>query len=172
MSGPELQGRLSDLGSTLPIIFLSGYPDIPTTVLTIKAGAVDFLTNPYRRMSFFGQLNRPLHFIIRRIAKDDAGHRRTHLAALTPRERQVFDHVICGDTNEQGRPRARAVPNARSRGPSPQSDGQNEGPIAGGTCCPCRAASGVFWPVQPPMLDDVVKVVIGGAGKGIGQQHR
>jgi FixJ family two-component response regulator len=46
MSGPELQERLSELGSTLPIIFLTGHPDIPTTVRTIKAGADDFLTKP------------------------------------------------------------------------------------------------------------------------------
>ena len=42
LSGPELQGRLSKLGSTLPIIFLTGHPDIPTTVRTIKAGAEVF----------------------------------------------------------------------------------------------------------------------------------
>src|SRR5580704_10837730 len=46
MSGPELQLRLSQLGSTLPIIFITGHPDIPTTVRTIKAGADDFLTKP------------------------------------------------------------------------------------------------------------------------------
>src|SRR6478752_1512518 len=45
-SGPELQGRLKELGSTLPIIFLTGYPDIATTVRTIKAGADDFLIKP------------------------------------------------------------------------------------------------------------------------------
>ena len=46
MSGPELQERLSELGSTLPIIFLTGYPDVRTTVKTVKAGAEDFLTKP------------------------------------------------------------------------------------------------------------------------------
>ena len=46
LSGPELQERLSELGSTLPIIFLTGYPDIPATVRAIKAGADDFLTKP------------------------------------------------------------------------------------------------------------------------------
>ena len=46
LSGPELQSRLSELGSTLPIIFLTGHADIPTTVSTIKAGADDFLTKP------------------------------------------------------------------------------------------------------------------------------
>ena len=39
LSGPELQGRLNELGSTLPIVFLTGHPDVPTTVRTIKAGA-------------------------------------------------------------------------------------------------------------------------------------
>jgi FixJ family two-component response regulator len=102
MSGPELQGRLSDLGSTLPIIFLSGYPDIPTTVRTIKAGAVDFLTKPVSSDEL-------LRAIEQAIALHNSTYRqkttldivRTHLAALTPRERQVFDHVICGDTNKQ-----------------------------------------------------------------------
>jgi FixJ family two-component response regulator len=46
LNGPELQERLSELGSTLPIIFLTGYPDVRTTVRTIKAGAEDFLTKP------------------------------------------------------------------------------------------------------------------------------
>ena len=46
LSGPELQGRLSELGSTLPIVFLTGYADVPTAVLAIKAGADDFLTKP------------------------------------------------------------------------------------------------------------------------------
>src|SRR5258707_2802854 len=46
LSGPELQERLSELGATLPIIFLTGHPDIPATVRAIKAGADDFLTKP------------------------------------------------------------------------------------------------------------------------------
>ena len=46
LSGPELQGRLSELGSTLPIVFLTGHADVPATVKAIKAGAEDFLTKP------------------------------------------------------------------------------------------------------------------------------
>jgi FixJ family two-component response regulator len=46
LSGPELQERLIELGSTLPIIFLTGHTDIPTTVRAIRAGAEDFLTKP------------------------------------------------------------------------------------------------------------------------------
>ena len=101
MSGPELQGRLSELGSTLPIIFLSGYPDIPTTVRTIKAGAVNFLTKPISSEEL-------LRAIEQAIALHNSTYRqktmldivRTHLAALTPRERQVFNFVIRGSTNK------------------------------------------------------------------------
>src|SRR3954449_10241084 len=46
LDGPALQQRLSELGSTLPIIFLTGYLDIPVTVRAIKAGAEDFLAKP------------------------------------------------------------------------------------------------------------------------------
>jgi CheY-like chemotaxis protein len=46
MSGPELQERLGELGSTLPIIFVTGHPDVRTTVRTIKAGGEDFLIKP------------------------------------------------------------------------------------------------------------------------------
>src|SRR5215813_12481110 len=46
LSGPELQERLVELGSTLPVLFLTGYPDVRTTVRAMKAGAEDFLTKP------------------------------------------------------------------------------------------------------------------------------
>ena len=46
LSGPDLQERLSERGSALPIIFFTRYPDIPTTVRTIKAGALDVLIKP------------------------------------------------------------------------------------------------------------------------------
>ena len=101
MSGPELQGRLSELGSTLPIIFLSGYPDIPTTVRTIKAGAVNFLTKPVSSEELLRAIEQavPLHNSTYR-QKTMLDIVRTHLAALTPRERQVFNFVIRGATNK------------------------------------------------------------------------
>jgi FixJ family two-component response regulator len=57
LSGPELQYHLSELGSTLPIVFLTGYPDVPTTVRTIKAGAEDFLTKPVSSDELLRQLS-------------------------------------------------------------------------------------------------------------------
>jgi len=102
LSGPELQGRLSELGSTLPIVFLTGHPDVPTTVRTIKAGAEDFLTKPVSS-------DKLLQAVERAIARHNATYRlksaldvvRSRIATLTPRERQVFELVIRGKQNKQ-----------------------------------------------------------------------
>jgi FixJ family two-component response regulator len=101
LSGSELQERLSELGSTLPIIFLTGHPDIATTVQTLKAGAEDFLTKPVSSDIL-------LEAVERAIAHHNSTYRqktkldivRAHIAALTPRQRQVFDLIIRGNTNK------------------------------------------------------------------------
>jgi FixJ family two-component response regulator len=107
MSGPELQVRLSELGSTLPIIFLTGHPDIPTTVRAIKAGADDFLTKPVTSDDLLRAIERAFarHQASRAVQQElDGIHAR--IGTLTPRERQVFDHVIRGKT---GKGIARAI---------------------------------------------------------------
>src|SRR5258708_22492989 len=101
MSGPELQERLNELGSTLPIIFLTGYLDIPATVRAIKAGAYDFLTKPVSSDDLLGAIARAIaHHEVTRGLKSKLDMVRAHVAALTPRERQVFDLVIRGGTNK------------------------------------------------------------------------
>lgn len=102
LSGPELQRRLIELGSTLPILFLTGYPDVRTTVNTIKAGAEDFLTKPVTSEHL-------LHAIEQAMARHETSRDlktrldalRAHLASLTPRERQVFELVVQGRINKQ-----------------------------------------------------------------------
>ena len=102
LSGPELQERLRELGSTLPIIFLTGHPDIPATVRAIKAGADDFLTKPVSSDDLLQAIERAIaHHEVTRGLKSKLDVVRAHVAALTPRERQVFDLVIRGDTNKQ-----------------------------------------------------------------------
>jgi FixJ family two-component response regulator len=102
LSGPELQSRLSELGSTLPIIFLTGYLDTPATVRAIKAGADDFLTKPVSSDDLLEAIARAIaHHEVSRGLKSKLDVVRAHIAALTPREREVFDLVIRGDTNKQ-----------------------------------------------------------------------
>jgi RNA polymerase sigma factor (sigma-70 family) len=102
LSGPELQGRLSELGSTLPIVFLTGHPDVPTTVRTIKAGAEDFLTKPVSSGDLLRAIERALaHHEASRGLKSKLDIVRAHVAKLTPREREVFELVIRGQTNKQ-----------------------------------------------------------------------
>ena len=102
LSGPELQERLSELGSTLPIIFLTGYPDIPTTVRAIKAGADDFLTKPVSSDELLQAVERAIeHHIAKYRLTNSLDIVRAHIAALTPRERQVFELIIRGNTNKQ-----------------------------------------------------------------------
>jgi len=102
LSGPELQEKLGELGSTLPIVFLSGYADVSITVKTIKAGAEDFLTKPVSSEQLLSTIEKAL-------ARQEAsrGPRlkldalRAQLGTLTPRERQVFDRVVQGRMNKQ-----------------------------------------------------------------------
>ncbi|MGY4474122.1 response regulator transcription factor [Bradyrhizobium sp. USDA 3364] len=102
MSGPELQSRLNELESTLPIVFLTGYADTATTVQAIKAGAEDFLTKPIESEQLIEAINRAVarHELVRgrRTRLDSL---RALLARLTPRERQVFDLIVCGRINKQ-----------------------------------------------------------------------
>jgi FixJ family two-component response regulator len=102
MSGPELQERLRELGSTLPIVFLTGYPDVQTTVRTIKAGAEDFLTKPVTSDDLLRAIERAFarHQAARGL-KNELDVIRSRIAMLTPRERQVFELVIRGKRNKE-----------------------------------------------------------------------
>ncbi len=102
LSGPELQGRLKELGSTLPIVFLTGHADTPTTVRTIKAGAEDFLTKPVEAEELLGAIERALaRHAIARVERHKAEEMRALVSGLTPRERQVFSLVVRGKLNKQ-----------------------------------------------------------------------
>lgn len=102
LSGPELQDRLSQLGSTLPIVFLSGYGDVPTTVRAMKAGAEDFLTKPVSSEQLLRAIEQALarHESLRG-QKRKLDSLRELLATLTPREREVFGLVVQGRMNKQ-----------------------------------------------------------------------
>jgi RNA polymerase sigma factor (sigma-70 family) len=102
LSGPKLHVRLRELGSALPIVFLTGHPDIPITVQAIKAGAEDFLTKPVSSDQLLRAVERALarHEVARdRKVRLDMVH--AQIARLTPREREVFELIVRGKTNKQ-----------------------------------------------------------------------
>jgi FixJ family two-component response regulator len=102
LSGPDLQGRLRELGSWLPIVFLTGHPDTPTTVRTIKAGAEDFLTKPVESEKLLGAIERALaRHSLEHGERQRLNEMRALLTTLTPREREVFGLVVRGKLNKQ-----------------------------------------------------------------------
>jgi len=102
LSGPELQRRLNELGSTLPIVFISGLADISTTVQVLKAGADDFLTKPIKFDELVGAIERALaRYENTRGLMRALDEHHIRLASLTPRERQVFDLVVRGKLTKQ-----------------------------------------------------------------------
>jgi len=99
--GPELQSRLRDLGSTLPIIFLTGHPNTRTTVTAIKAGADDFLTKPVSSSQLLRAVERAIeHHGVMISLKTKIDLVRANFGTLTPREREVFEAVVRGQTNK------------------------------------------------------------------------
>jgi FixJ family two-component response regulator len=94
-SGLDLQDQLATRGIRLPVVFLTGKGDIPMTVRAMKAGAVDFLTKPVADEVLFAAIRAALEIA----ARDRSARER--FAALTPREREVFTHVIAGKLNKQ-----------------------------------------------------------------------
>ena len=102
LSGPELQARLNVLGSSLPIVFLTGHADIQTTVKTIKAGAQDFLTKPVSSEQLLGAIERALaEHEIALAQRNRLDAMRGQIAGFTPRERQVFELIVRGKINKQ-----------------------------------------------------------------------
>jgi FixJ family two-component response regulator len=101
-SGLELQEQLGRSGDPRPIVFLTGYGDIPMTVQAMKAGAVDFLTKPVRDQTLLDAVHTA-------IAKDRVQRERAtevkrnigRYATLTPREREVLQLVMSGRLNKQ-----------------------------------------------------------------------
>ena len=97
MSGLALQARLNDLGSRLPIVFITGHADVPTAVSALRAGALSFVTKPYREQELLDSINEAL---ARDAARHNAAVRDTRFAAtletLTEREREVMDLAVTG----------------------------------------------------------------------------
>ena len=101
-SGLDLQAALQRQGVALPVIFLTGHADVPTSVRAMKAGAVDFLEKPVERDTLLEAIQRALaRDTVQRATRAAVQRQRMRLAVLTPREREVFNRIVAGKLNKQ-----------------------------------------------------------------------
>jgi FixJ family two-component response regulator len=102
LSGLDFQKVLAARGVTTPVILITGHGDVPMSVRAMKAGAVDFLTKPFRDQDLIDAVNEALDRDgrARRRAREIADVKARY-ALLTPREREVMDHVVAGLMNKQ-----------------------------------------------------------------------
>ncbi len=101
-NGLELQEALDEKGSTLPIIFLTGRGDVPSTVQAMKGGAIDFLIKPVEDKDLLAAVRAAIERDgVSRREQTELSEIRARLAALTPREREVLEHVVTGKLNKQ-----------------------------------------------------------------------
>lgn len=101
MSGLELQQKLNERHSILPIIFITGHGDVPMAVEAMQAGAVDFIQKPFRDQDLIDRINQALEKDgNNRAALGERNDIRRRLETLTPREREVLDLVVHGKANK------------------------------------------------------------------------
>jgi len=102
LSGLDLQDRLTAAGSSLPIIFMTGHGDIPMTVRAMKAGAVDFLTKPFRDQDMLDAIAAAVERDAARRTRLSSARELSALASsLTARESEVMAAVVRGLLNKQ-----------------------------------------------------------------------
>ncbi|MEC7816219.1 MAG: response regulator FixJ [Pseudomonadota bacterium] len=101
MDGMELQKKLNDKHSILPIIFVTGHGDVPMAVDAMKEGAVDFIQKPYREEALLEKIEAALaQDLEQRKSLDEKQEIVRRVKSLTPREREIMDRMIAGQANK------------------------------------------------------------------------
>ena len=101
LSGLDLQDELNARGIDLPIIFITGYGDVPSAVRAMKGGAVDFLSKPFDAETLVERIRGALRTDAkRRASRRELAATRKRAATLTPREREVLERVAAGQANK------------------------------------------------------------------------
>ena len=102
LNGLDLQKRVAMEQNEMPIIFITGYGDVPQTVQAMKAGAVEFLTKPFKDEQLLTAIRQALEGSRLALAQEaEMQDLRGRYASLTPRERQVMALVVAGLLNKQ-----------------------------------------------------------------------
>ena len=101
-SGLDFQRELSAANLSLPIIFITGHGDVPMSVQAMKGGAIEFLTKPFRDQDLLDAIQIGLERDRGRLENErELGALRERYDTLTPREREVMEHVVHGRINKQ-----------------------------------------------------------------------
>lgn len=101
LDGLELQRTLADNDCQLPIVFLTGHGDIPMTVRAMKFGAADFLSKPVDDTTLLAAIREAMaRDAADEHSREEQADIRARLATLTPREREVLEHVVAGEMNK------------------------------------------------------------------------
>ena len=101
LSGIDLQEELVTRGMSLPVIMISGYGDVMTAARAMRAGAIDFLEKPISRQLLLDRVREALEVDRqRRRVEAERAEVAARVARLTPRERQVMELVVSGNTNK------------------------------------------------------------------------
>jgi len=102
LSGLDMQERLAEGGSLLPVIFITGYGEVPAAVRAMKNGAVDFLQKPFSDSTLLDRIRDAIRRSEEsRESDQESSQIRTRLAALTDREREILDLVVEGQSTKQ-----------------------------------------------------------------------
>jgi FixJ family two-component response regulator len=102
LSGLDLQRELVETDAELPIIFLTGHGDIPMSVRAMKAGAVEFLTKPFREQELLDAIRSGIERDRAiRVDRQERAELRRRYGLLTPRERDVLGRIVAGLLNKQ-----------------------------------------------------------------------
>ena len=102
MSGVELQERLGELGSDIPIVFVTAHGDVPTAVRAVKAGAIDFIQKPFHDQQLLDRVHEALALNARsRVLRAERRQIIQRIAGLTPREREAMTLVVAGLPNKK-----------------------------------------------------------------------
>ncbi|KMQ75467.1 response regulator FixJ [Marinobacter subterrani] len=101
MDGMELQKKLNEKHSILPIIFVTGHGDVPMAVDAMKEGAVDFIQKPYREEALLEKIEAALRQDLeQRKSLDEKQEIIRRINSLTPREHEIMDRMIAGQANK------------------------------------------------------------------------
>ena len=102
LSGLDLQRELANADIHIPIIFITGYGDIPMSVQAMKAGAIEFLTKPFREQELLDAVRQAIERdSIARHRKSELVELQDRFQSLTPRQQQVMQLVVSGLLNKQ-----------------------------------------------------------------------